>query len=112
MKAKSDSGPTEMNQQKPEEIENLFSLLRAVSKPDTVEYFDDLYNRCQIRYGDLKKQLAEDMVAFVEPLRQKALEIASDEESLRRIIDRGKEKAQASAEKTIREVRHVIGYRN
>ena len=42
MKAKSDSGPTEMNQKKPEEIENLFTLLRAVSKPDTVEYFDDL----------------------------------------------------------------------
>ena len=112
MKAKSDSGPTEMNQKKPEEIENLFSLLKAVSKPETVEYFDDLYNRCQIRYGDLKKQLAEDMVAFVEPLRQRILEVGSDEEGLRRIIDRGKEKARASADLTIHEVRHVIGYRD
>jgi hypothetical protein len=97
---------------KPEEIENLFSLLKAVSKPETVEYFDDLYNRCQIRYGDLKKQLAEDMVAFVEPLRQRILEVGSDEEGLRRIIDRGKEKARASADRTIHEVRHVIGYRD
>ena len=112
MKAKSDSGPTEMNQKKPEEIENLFSLLKAVSKPDTVEYFDDLYNRCQIRYGDLKKQLAEDMVAFVEPFRQRTLEISADEEALRRIIDRGKEKAQVSAQRTLDEVRRVIGYRN
>ena len=112
MKAKSDSGPTEMNQKKPEEIENLFSLLKAVSKPDTVEYFDDLYNRCQIRYGDLKKQLAEDMVAFVEPFRQRTLEISANEEALRRIIDRGKEKAQASAQRTLDEVRRVIGYRN
>ena len=112
MKAKSGSGPTQMNQQKPEEIENLFSLMKAVSKPETVEYFDDLYNRCQIRYGDMKKQLAEDMVAFVEPLRQRAIEIASDEQALRRIIDHGKDKARESAERTIREVRHVIGYRN
>ena len=112
MKAKSDSGPMQMNQQKPEEIENLFSLMKAVSKPETVEYFDDLYNRCQIRYGDMKKQLAEDMVAFVEPLRQRAIEIASDEQALRRIIDHGKDKARESAERTIREVRHVIGYRN
>lgn len=112
MKAKSDSGPTEMNQRKPEEIENLFALLRAVSTPDTVEYFDDLYNRCQIRYGDLKKQLAEDMVAFVEPFRQRTLEISADEEALRRVIDHGKEKAQASAQRTIDEVRRVIGYRN
>ena len=101
-----------MNQQKPEEIENLFLLLKAVSTPDTVEYFDDLYNRCQIRYGDLKKQLAEDMVNFVEPLRQRILEIGSDDAALRRIMDRGKEKARESARKTIDEVRHVIGYRN
>ena len=62
MKAKTDSGPTEPNQKKPEEIENLFHLMRAVSKPETVQYFDDLYNSCQIRYGDMKKQLAEDMI--------------------------------------------------
>ena len=112
MKAKSDSGPTEMNQQKPEEIENLFALLRAVSTAETVAYFDDLYNRCQIRYGDLKKQLAEDMVAFVEPLRQRILEIGADEQALRRIMDMGKEKAHESARRTLDEVRHVIGYRN
>ena len=112
MKAKSDSGPTEMNQKKHEEIENLFLLLKAVSKPDTVEYFDDLYNRCQIRYGDLKKQLAEDMVAFVEPLRQRILEIGADDEALRRIIDHGKDKAQASAQRSLDEMRRVIGYRN
>ena len=112
MKAKSDSGPTMMNQPKPEEIENLFALMRVVSSKDTVDYFDDLYNRCQIRYGDMKKQLAEDMVAFIEPLRQRILEIGSDDLALRRIIDLGKEKARASAAATIHEVRHVIGYRN
>ena len=112
MKAKSDSGPTEMNQQKPEEIENLFTLLRAVSSPDTVEYFDDLYNRCQIRYGDLKKQLAEDMVAFVEPIRQRILDYQADDARLRRIMDLGKEKAHDSAARTLAEVRKVIGYRS
>ena len=112
MKAKSDSGPTQMNQQKPEEIENLFALLRAVSTPDTVEYFDDLYNRCQIRYGDMKKQLAEDMVAFVSPIRERILQYSADEATLARIMDRGKEKARESAKKTLDEVRHTIGYRN
>ncbi len=112
MKAKSDSGPTMMNQPKPEEIENLFALMRVVSSKDTVDYFDDLYNRCQIRYGDMKKQLAEDMVVFIEPLRQRILEIGSDDLALRRIIDLGKEKARVSAAATIHEVRHVIGYRN
>ena len=112
MRAKTDSGPTEMNQQKPVEIENLFTLMKVVSTPDTVEYFNDLYNRCQIRYGDMKKQLAEDMIKFVTPFRQRINELASNEEYLRRVMNQGKEKAHESARKTIDEVRHVIGYRN
>ena len=112
MRAKTDSGPTEMNQTKPVEIENLFTLMKVVSSPDTVEYFDDLYNRCQIRYGDMKKQLAEDMVNFCEPFRLKIEELSSNEDYLRRVMDQGKEKARENARKTIAEVRHVIGYRN
>lgn len=112
MKAKTDSGPTEPNQQKPQEIENLFLLLKAVSSPDTVAHFDQLYNSCQIRYGDLKKQLAEDMVTFVEPLRQRIFEYEADEPRLRRIIDAGRDKARASAVRTLAEVRAAIGYRH
>ncbi|MBQ0016103.1 MAG: tryptophan--tRNA ligase [Bacteroidales bacterium] len=112
MRAKTDSGPTQMNQTKPTEIENLFTLLKVVSTPDTVAYFDDLYNRCQIRYGDLKKQLAEDMINFTQPFRDRITEISADEARLQKIMDQGKEKARCSARRTIDEVRHVIGYRN
>ena len=100
-----------MNQTKPVEIENLFTLLRVVSGPQAVEYYDDLYNRCEIRYGDLKKQLAEDMVNFTQPFRDRIAEISADENRLRRIMDQGKEKARASAQRTIADVRHIIGYR-
>lgn len=109
MRAVSDSGPTEMNQPKPEPIENLFSLMKVVSTPDTLQYFDDLYNRCEIRYGDFKKQLAEDMVQMIEPLRSRIDEISSDEEYIRKVIKLGAEKAGASAQKTIKEVREIIG---
>ncbi|MCR4811828.1 MAG: tryptophan--tRNA ligase [Bacteroidales bacterium] len=112
MKAKSDSGPTEMNQKKPEEIENLFALMRAVSSPEAVAHFDELYNSCQIRYGDMKKHLAEDMVAFVAPIRERIAEYMADEVGMAKILDRGKEKARESARKTIDEVRRTIGYRD
>lgn len=112
MRAKTDSGPVEMNQAKPVEIENLFTLMKVVSAPDTVEHFDALYNSCQIRYGDMKKQLAEDMVAFTEPFRERIAELSSNDAYLRKIMDQGKEKAHESARRTIDEVRHVIGYRN
>lgn len=112
MRAKTDMGPTEPNQQKPVEIENLFTLMKAVSTPDTVEHFDTLYNQCQIRYGDLKKQLAEDMINFVSPIQERIAELASNEALLTKIMDQGKEKAHESAKRTLDEVRHTIGYRN
>ena len=109
MKAKTDSGPTENNSEKPTYIESLFDLMRLVSAPDVVQSFEDAFNVCNIRYGDMKKQLAEDMVAFIGPIREKATALQQDEDSLRKIFKRGAEKARESASKTIAEARKHIG---
>lgn len=109
MRAVSDSGPSEMNQPKPESIQNLFDLMSVVSTPDTLQYFDDLYNKCEIRYGDLKKQLAEDMVLATEPVRSRIEEISADNEYVQKVIRMGAEKAGESARKTLKEVREIIG---
>jgi tryptophanyl-tRNA synthetase len=111
MRAVTDSGPTEPNQEKPEAIENLFSLLKVVSKPDVVEHFDAAYNNCSIRYGDLKKQLAEDIIIFTEPMRDKILSLSGDEAAISKAARIGAEKAHESARNTIREVREIIGFR-
>jgi tryptophanyl-tRNA synthetase len=110
MKAVTDGGPTAPNQEKPEVIRNLFSLMGLVSKADTIEHFEHQWNTCTIRYGDLKKQLAEDMVAFCAPLREKIAEIGANESYLKAVIEEGAEKARASARKTLDEVRAVIGF--
>ena len=112
MRAVSDAGPTEPNQPMTEPIANLFLLMKAVSKSETIAFFQEQYNSCQIRYGDLKKQLAEDMILFVNPIREKIKEIESDEAYLKKIAQLGKEKAQESAQKTIREVREIIGFKS
>lgn len=109
MRAVSDSGPTEMNQPKPEAIQNLFDLMKVVSTPDTLAHFEGLYNNCEIRYGDFKKQLAEDMVLATEPVRSRIEDISNDDEYIQKVIRLGAEKASESARKTIREVREIIG---
>ncbi len=111
MRALTDSGPTEPNQPKPEYIENLFNLMRLVSTPDAVNFFDEQYNKCAIRYGDMKKQLAEDIIVFTEPVRQRIIELANDEKYLSKVARMGAEKAHESARKTISEVREIIGFR-
>ncbi len=110
-RAVTDAGPTEPDQPMTEPIANLFQLMNVVSKPETIQFFREKYNDCSIRYGDLKKQLAEDMITFVNPIRERIQEIASDEVYLNKVALLGKEKAQESARKTIREVREIIGFK-
>jgi tryptophanyl-tRNA synthetase len=112
MRAVSDSGPTSENQAKPEAIQNLFDLMKVVSSADTYEHFDSLYNSCRIQYGDLKKQLAEDMIIATMPIRSRINEIASDTRYLREVARYGAVKARESAAKTMKEVRDIIGFRN
>jgi len=109
MKAKTDQGPTEPNSVKPDYIENLFQLMRLMSSPATVKKFDDDFNNCSIRYGDLKKQLGEDIAKFVAPIREKAAAIQNDEVYLKNVMLKGAAKARTSAQKTIEIVRQVIG---
>lgn len=112
MRAKTDAGPQTPNSPKSPEIENLFSLLRLVGKEETVKEFEDRYADCSIRYGDLKKQLAEDMEAFIAPIRERIKEVAADDRYLSHIARQGSEKARESARKTVNEVREIIGFRN
>jgi len=109
MRAVTDIGPTEKNQQKPEAIENIFSILKAVSAVDTVAHFEEHYNNCTIRYGDLKKKLAEDMITFTTPFREQIKDWMANEERLGKIVRQGAERARESAAKTIKEVRETIG---
>lgn len=111
MRAVTDAGPTEKNQAKPEPIGNLFQLMKVVSKPETVAFFEEQYNNCTIRYGDLKKQLAEDMVAFTEPFREKIKELSGNDAYLHKVAMLGRDKARESARKTISDIRKIIGFR-
>lgn len=109
MKAKTDQGPTQPNSQKPDYIENIFALMRLVSSADTVAHFEAHYEACTIRYGDMKKQLAEDMVQFISPIREKTLAIQQDTHYLHRIMKMGQDKARQSASAVLAEARKNMG---
>jgi tryptophanyl-tRNA synthetase len=109
MKAQTDSGPTVPGTPKPDYIENLFLLMRLVSSPEVIASFEQAYQECRIRYGDMKKQLAEDMISFIGPIRDKAEAIRNDKPYLRQVMDMGAEKARASAKATMTLVREHLG---
>ena len=114
MKAVTDQGPLTPHSAKPDFIQNLFTLMQLVSKPDTLKKFEDDFNNssegnCIIRYGDMKKQLAEDMVNFIAPIRSQATDLQNNRPHLIKIINQGADKARASASVTLSMVRKAIG---
>lgn len=111
MKAVTDAGPTEPNSAKPEPIANLFTMMEIVSTKDTYDFFNEKYNNCEIRYGDMKKQLAEDINKFCAPIRERILDIRSNDEYMAKVAHMGAEKARESASRTLREIREIVGFR-
>jgi tryptophanyl-tRNA synthetase len=107
-KAKTDSGSGQAAMM-PESIANLFLLMKLVSPVHTLSKFEADYEAGTIRYGDLKKELSEDMVKFIAPIREKAAAIRADEAYLRKVMEQGATKARASAQATLQLVRQSMG---
>ncbi|GGO76201.1 tryptophan--tRNA ligase [Nocardioides deserti] len=61
-------------------------------------------------YGDLKKDLAEVVVEFVTPFRERTIELLDDQAHLMAVLQRGAETAGAVAEATIKDVYQRVGF--
>ena len=111
MRAVTDEGPKTPNQPVSQPVENLFTLMELVSTPDTVEHFRNAYADCSIRYGDMKKQLAEDILKVTLPIRERILDIRDNDEYLARVVRNGAERTRALAADTLHDVREIMGIR-
>ncbi len=109
MKAKTDAGPTVPNSEMSDELKNIFTIMDVVSTPDTIDYFKEKHAKCEIRYGDLKKQLAADIIKSISPVRERILDIRDNSDYLNHVAKIGAERARESAVATLREVREVMG---
>ena len=109
MRAVTDGGPTEPNQPMAEPVKNLFTILGLVATPEIVKQYTDAYNDCSIRYGDLKKEIAEHIVTMLTPIRERIIDIKNDDAYLARVLKQGAEQARERASRTLREVREIMG---
>ncbi len=108
-KAKSDVAPAGTDTPMPESIENLFMLMDLVSDKSVTEDYRSKYDNCSIRYGDMKEQLASDMIRFISPIRQKTNDILENKDYLHSVMREGAERATTSARATMLLVREAMG---
>ncbi len=109
MRAVTDEGPKEPGLPLSQPVENLITLMELTSAPEVVQHYRDAYADCSIRYGDMKKQLAEDILKITLPIRERILDIRNDDEYLARVARMGAEKARERAAATLAQVREIMG---
>ncbi len=88
-------------------VSNLLTIYSALTGRTIEALVDDYAGR---GYGDLKKDLAEVVVEFVTPFRERTLELLDDQAQLTAVLKQGAQRAGAVAEATLRDVYQRVGF--
>ncbi|WP_448610178.1 tryptophan--tRNA ligase [Geodermatophilus sp. URMC 60] len=88
-------------------ITNLLTIHSALSGTSVPELEERFAGR---GYGDLKKELAEVVVDFVTPVRQRTQELLDDPAELQRILAQGAARAREVAARTVADVYDKVGF--
>ena len=88
-------------------VSNLLTIYSALTARSIVDLVEEYAGR---GYGDLKKDLAEVVVDFVTPFRERTLELLDDQTYLTEVLRRGAEQAGMVAEATLRDVYQRVGF--
>jgi tryptophanyl-tRNA synthetase len=107
MKIVTDSTPVE-SPKNPDTC-NVFALLKLVASPDELKEWDKKYRQGGMGYGDAKKRLAELLIEFFRPYRQKRAELEKNIDYVNEVLKKGAQRATAVAEKTLKRARAAVG---
>ena len=105
-KAVTDIGPS--NKMSPG-VANLFKLMELFSSAETLKDFEGRYKRGVIKYEEMKEVLADDIIKFLQPIRQKRNEFLNKPDRIKKILEDGSRKAQKIAQKTLLKVKQAAG---
>jgi tryptophanyl-tRNA synthetase len=107
MKIVTDSTPVEESKD-PEKC-NVFALLRLVASPEELAEWENKYRNGPMGYGEAKKRLAELIIEYFEPFRQKRAELENNIDRVREVLANGAARAKAVAAQTLAEARKAVG---
>jgi tryptophanyl-tRNA synthetase len=109
MKIVTDSVPVE-EPKNPERC-NVFALLRLVASPEELSEWENKYRAGGLGYGQAKKRLAELMIDYFHPYRQKRAELENNIDYVKEVLANGARRAKAVAGETLEKARQAIGLR-
>jgi tryptophanyl-tRNA synthetase len=88
---------------------NVFALLKLVASTDELAEWEKKYRQGGTGYGDVKKRLAELLIEYFKPYRQKRAELEKNVDYVREVLKKGAVRAAAVADKTLKKARKAVG---
>jgi tryptophanyl-tRNA synthetase len=109
MKIVTDSTPVE--EPKDPETCNVFALLKLVASDEELAEWENRYRKGGTGYGEAKKRLAELIIEYFKPFRQKRAELENNIDYVKEVLANGARRAKAVAGETLEKARQAIGLR-
>jgi tryptophanyl-tRNA synthetase len=109
MKIITDSTPVEAPKD-PDKC-NIFALLKLVASPYELTEWENKYRSGGSGYGQAKTRLAELMIDYFKPFRQKRAELENNIDYVKEVLANGAKRAKAVARETLEKARHAVGLR-
>ncbi len=88
---------------------NVFALLKLLASEQEIAEWENRYRNGGMGYGDAKKRLAELLIEYFKPYREKRAELAKDIDYVKKILADGAEKAKKVATKTLKRAKQAVG---
>ena len=107
MKVVTDSTPLE-EPKYPDKC-NVFALLKLVASSEELADWENKYRNGGMGYGQAKKRLAELMIDYFKPYRQKRAELENNIDYVKEVLAGGAERAKAVARQTLEKARRAVG---
>ncbi len=107
MRIVTDSTPVE--QPKDPEKCNVFALLKLVASPDELKEWNQRYRMGGTGYSEAKKRLAELLIEYFAPYRQKRIELGENIGYVKGVLAKGAGRAKAVAAETLVKARDAVG---
>lgn len=93
----------------PKGVANLFELLEHYGNKDLKAEFEKQYKAGTIKYSELKSALADAIIKYFQPMREKRKELETKTDYLMEVMHEGTKKALKVANATLAEVKEKIG---
>jgi len=90
---------------------NVFALLKLVASAEEVTEWENKYRSGGLGYGSVKKRLAELLLEYFRPYRQKRTELENDIDYVKKVLSDGADRARVVARQTLTEARKAVGLR-